>query len=531
MKGLVQNLLFKNLIRHLKLIFKNLFFDANEVLFLKYCNEKKFIKKKKVKNYILIQTVTDYYYLVYYKTLISQNKFLDYEIIGLWPYFQRTVRKRFFFLEFLNEIYLYILDYIIFLKWKKLYKSIGITHIKRLNLSIFDRINFYTKSINLDFFFKKKNFFDFEINNIKIGDLLYDTYLRFRAQPTFFRKDKLFINKLIFKSNIVILKLEKLYKKYKFETFYTSYSSYIQHGLPVRFFLKKKINVFSGINNSQYNKKLSNVDVSHTESYFKFKNISQNIRNNETFLSISENDLKLRFSDAEKKKNKMSYLSVNTYTSKDDEKFDVRLLNNLDGILFLQDFYDSPHDWGNLVFDDFYKWTVYTLNIIKKYNLRIAVKPHPNSWYISPDSVLVYERLKKKFPGIIWLDKDYPNKIIFKKIKFGISCTGSVLFELAYHGIKAISCGEHPGIDFNFTINAKSKSHYKSILLDISNMGLPEFSKNDLLIYNYLYRHMNMDAYDNLARKIELKNIDFSKSNSLTKYIEKISKYKNDFKN
>jgi len=49
MKVLFENLLFKNLIRHLKLIFKNLFFDNNEVLFLKYCNEKKFIKKKKIK--------------------------------------------------------------------------------------------------------------------------------------------------------------------------------------------------------------------------------------------------------------------------------------------------------------------------------------------------------------------------------------------------------------------------------------------------------------------------------------------------
>jgi len=60
MKVLVENLLFKNLIRHLKLIFKNLFFDTNEVLFLKYCNEKKFIKKKKNKNYILIKTFTNY---------------------------------------------------------------------------------------------------------------------------------------------------------------------------------------------------------------------------------------------------------------------------------------------------------------------------------------------------------------------------------------------------------------------------------------------------------------------------------------
>ena len=46
MKGLVYTIVFKNLTRQFKLIFKNLFFDANEILFLKYCNEKGFIKKK-----------------------------------------------------------------------------------------------------------------------------------------------------------------------------------------------------------------------------------------------------------------------------------------------------------------------------------------------------------------------------------------------------------------------------------------------------------------------------------------------------
>ena len=206
-----------------------------------------------------------------------------------------------------------------------------------------------------------------------------------------------------------------------------------------------------------------------------------------------------------------------------DKKIDFDLIKNLDGIIFLQDFFDSPHDWGNLAFDDFYKWTIYSLYLIQKYNLRIGVKPHPNSWHNSLDSVLIYQRLKKKFPKIIWLDKGYPNKAIFKNINFGISCTGTVLFELAYHNIKAISCGDHPGINFNFTINAKNKTEYKNILLNIQNIKIPDYSNNDLLIYNYLYNHINMDAYSNLARKLNLKEIDFRNSNSLNQFIDKMN--------
>ena len=518
-----------HIVRHIKLLSKNLSLDSSEIFFLKYSNSNNFNQKFKTnkKKYILIQTVTDYYYLAYYKSLFLDKKFIDYEVIGLWPYFQRTTRKRHILLEVLNEIYLNLFDYLEFLKWRKLYRSIGVKKIERLNISIFEKT--YFKFINKpsNFCFENKNFYEYKINDIDIGDLLYDTYLRYRAQPTYLKSDHAFLKKLIYKSNMVILKLEKIYDKYRFESFYTSYSSYLHHGIPVRFFLKKNIEVFSGQNNSQYNKKLSKSDTSHAENYLSYKSMINQVKKNQKILNFSDEDLKLRFS--QDKYNKLSYLHTDTYNYNKKKKINLNQINGLEGIVFLQDFYDSPHCWGKIAFDDFYKWTIYTLNIIKKYNLKIGVKPHPNSWHNSKDSILIYERLRKKFPDVVWVDKDYPNKIIFNKIKFGISCAGTVLFELAYHGIKAISCGEHPGKDFNFTINAKDKLQYKDILLNIQNIHLPNYSKLDLLIYNYLYYHANLDEYENIARKLNLKNIDFASSDGLLEFMNRINN--NDYKN
>ena len=135
-------ILLKNLKRHFQLILDNLFLDKNEKIFIKF--NKKNYKKKKIKKqkYILIQIVSDYYFLSYYKTLFLEKRFDDYKIIGLWPYYQRTVRKRGLIIEVLNELYLFFLDYIIFLKWKKLYNSIGISDFERLNLSLTDRFFF-----------------------------------------------------------------------------------------------------------------------------------------------------------------------------------------------------------------------------------------------------------------------------------------------------------------------------------------------------------------------------------------------------
>lgn len=420
----------------------------------------------------------------------------------------------------MNEIYNKFLFIFIYRKWSKLYAAIGIKKIERIYINE----GFFKKN-NFNFFIKnKKDLLSLRINKIYLGDIIYDTYLRFRAKPTVFIKDYFLLN-LIKKSTLIISNLKKIFKKYRPIFFFTSYSSYIHHGLPVRYFLKNKVIVFSGKNNSQYNKKLSINNNNHAEDYKKYKLYYNIIKNNKNFIKFSKQDLLKRFSKNKKTKNNLSYLLVETYFTKKNNSKELNKLKNIEGVLFLQDFYDSPHDWGNLAFNDFYIWTIFTLNIIRKYKLKIAIKPHPNSWHNSIDSVLIYKRLKNRYKDLIWLDSNFSNYLIFKKIKFGISATGTVLFELAYHNIKAISCGDHPGKDFNFTIHAKNKNQYKRILLNIDVIKKPNYSKEDLLIYNYLYYYYNFDAFDNIPRKINLKKIDLRSSRGLVEFNKKYNNY------
>jgi hypothetical protein len=272
----------KHFFKHVLILLNSIFLDKSEIYFLNSCKkiDNNLKKKNKKKKFILIQTPSDYYYLAYYKTILSKNFFSYYHPIGLWPYFLRPVRKRYFLLEFLHEVYNKLFDTIIFFKWKKLYSGIGIETIEKINIPLTVsrkyQINKYKNYLN------KKNFFNFNIKDIKIGDLLYDTYLRFRVQPTLLLKDY-FLKKLIVSSNLIILKLDKLYKKYRFKMFFTSYASYIHHGLPVRYFLKKKVKVFSGKNLSQYNKKLSNKDMRHSEDFSQYKNKINIIKKNKKF--------------------------------------------------------------------------------------------------------------------------------------------------------------------------------------------------------------------------------------------------------
>ena len=172
------------------------------------------------------------------------------------------------------------------------------------------------------------------------------------------------------------------------------------------------------------------------------------------------------------------------------------------------DFYDAPAVWGQNVFEDIYSWTIYSLIIIKKYKLPIAIKPHPNAKFFITDTVNDVEKFKKKYSSLVWLNSKTSNKIIFSNIEYGISSHGSILLELAYHKKKAISCGRNPAENFNFSINAKSKKHYKELLINIGKIKKNTLSSKDFYIFNYMHYLSDTNFFN-----IEKKFVDFKKEN------------------
>ena len=62
-------------------------------------------------------------------------------------------------------------------------------------------------------------------------------------------------------------------------------------------------------------------------------------------------------------------------------------------------------------------------------------------------------------------------------------------------------------------------------MLNVEKIKKPNYTKKDLLIYNYLYYHYNMDSYKNTARNMNLKSIDFSTSKGLKEFVGKYENY------
>ena len=93
-------------------------------------------------------------------------------------------------------------------------------------------------------------------NEILCGDLIYDSYLRFRIKPTVNIRDKTLIF-YIYDCYKQIEYFTNLAKEKEIANFYTIYTTYISNGIPTRVFIKHNIKVFSvfKISNDLYRKK------------------------------------------------------------------------------------------------------------------------------------------------------------------------------------------------------------------------------------------------------------------------------------
>jgi hypothetical protein len=172
--------------------FKNRIF-LNEI-------EKKFIKKNKnlqernSRKIIVVQITEDYFCLINTLFLLKNKKFSNYKLVGLWT--SCLPRKKGFinFIKFC--VYLFV-DILIKLKWFKLYKSIGIEKIYNLNNNflsnlILSRTNFLKYNSSLK---NKHQILNIKYQNLWVGDLIYDYYLRYFQKYTFHINDKIYLKK------------------------------------------------------------------------------------------------------------------------------------------------------------------------------------------------------------------------------------------------------------------------------------------------------------------------------------------------
>ena len=459
-------------------------------------------------NHILIQMANDYYFLSLFHEAAIQLR--PKKISGIWcqkimsspkdercQWLRKKLRQSF---KYLDKV-----------KWVQLYTAAGIQNEISIDVSWLQSIkNLFSAYGIWKTIRSKDDLLQLSLQGTACGDLIYDTYLRYRVQPTVDLSDP-FLWGLIADALDVQMAMRNALLSANVDTYLTGYTSYIQHGIPAREALRAGITVYSSGNLSQFFKKLSLDDNLHTASHWKYKELFESVNDKASKLSEANKMLSKRLRGGVDKAT--LYMAKSAF--KDN---DLTFPTGIEGVIFLHDFFDSPHCHRNMLFSDFIEWINFTLHVVQQNRLPFAVKPHPNQL---PESAAIVEDLRKKYPDIIWLSPEMSNKTIFKShIKCGVSVYGTILHELAYHKIVAISAGDHPHTAFDIACNPKSIAEYENYLCCYEDLAVSENFQNEVLAYYYMHNIFSKEDLDAVSINPNLRYINSVTSEGLREYVE-----------
>ena len=504
MKGGIYN-------RLLRVIFLKNFFlrwgiDSSENYFLELIKSNLDPKEKQSPR-VLIQMTQDYFCLALFSTAVHKLK--PAYLGGLWYQSILSMPRGESWIA-LKKRLRSIARFLDRKKWSRLYGALGLDTVHDLK----NRSN--SKAIEIfNSLLTKQDLLDLYLDGVKCGDLIYDTYLRYRVQPTVDLKDY-YLCYLIDCTFDAIKASRSIFSENNYQIFLTNYTSYIQHGIPTRVALDMGVEVYSAGNLSQFFKRLSKEDSLHTSAHWMYKEKFRRIPNPEIARREAKSMLEYRFSGGVDKAT--MYMKSSAFIESGEE---VPL--GVEGVVFLHDFFDSPHCHRWMLFPDFLDWARYTLQVIEDHKLPIAIKPHPNQL---PESRDVVMQLKADFPNVLWLPVTLSNRKIFKSgIKCGISVYGTILHELAFNGIPSLAAGDHPHTAFDISITPQTIDEYRTKLINFRKLEQTKETKKEVLDFYYMHNIYSDEGLDISLEGTGIREIGPNMSSGLGEFLNRYPRF------
>lgn len=330
-----------------------------------------------------------------------------------------------------------------------------------------------------------------EINGVVVGDLVNDSFLRFKPAPTVKLSDR-YLLILLWQAHRDTRRAKAYFQNVRPAVYLTSYSTYIQHGIPVRVALQFGTRVFAFGNYQEFAKELKLEDNVHTKNPDAYADEFAACNDQMGKLAVAENAMSARMSGAID--GATAYMKKSAYAETGEKVPDVRGAV----VVFLHDFYDSPHVYRNMVFPDFWEWICFTIDTLQCANIPFFIKPHPNQINLSNG---VLDELKDLYPSVPILSSTITNKQLTEAgMLCAVTVYGTVAHEMAYLGVPTIASAHHPHISFDFCRTAKTKGEYATLLQECTKLSVDKVSMREQSLAFYYMHNLSLSENDKLLR-------------------------------
>jgi hypothetical protein len=324
----------------------------------------------------------------------------------------------------------------------------------------------------------KEDILEIKLNNIVIGDLIYDHYLKSYRLPTIDFLDKKFI-KFLHKSILIFIFWEEYFKKNRVKAIHVGHGVYLT-GVPCRIAISNNIPVYHGTLVGLYRLNHQNNQPNLDFKYLKknFKKISK--LEQKKLIKIAKHRINLRIN-----KNAvgvdMGYSKKSAWVKRIYKKRVLINNNKIKILISAHCFFDSPHGYGQMVFPDFYEWIDFLGKISNLTDYDWYIKTHPD--YLIENNNIINHFLNKYKKFTLIDSNTSHHQIISEGINFALTCHGTIGFEYAIMGVPVINASlNNPHINYDFNIHASNIIHYKKILLNLKKIKL-NIKKNQ--VYEY----------------------------------------------
>ena len=342
----------------------------------------------------------------------------------------------------------------------RIYRKMGYVKLFSLDDSFND------KKVISDLFYLKysklkttEDLLNLDIEGIVIGDLIYDTYLRYFENHTINNFSDSNLKKIIFFSIDNFFLIKHHIEKFSIKALFTTYTTYISHGLAVRICLDKGIPVYTVGDDSYIVKRVNKEYPYSINNYWEFKkfNLSKDIE------ARIINDLNFRFKGGID--NAIRYMRSTSFGDINEKKhfFENRLERNV--VIYVHDLFDSPHWLKKMQYKDYYEYITEICECIKNdKSTRYYIKLHPNAIKGSNEIISEYiNSLNAESISILPLGISN-NDIINFRPDLIVTVNGTVGMEMAYFEIPVVALEDNLYMNFSFVHTCSTLIEFYSIV-------------------------------------------------------------------
>ena len=158
----------------------------------------------------------------------------------------------------------------------------------------------------------------------------------------------------------------------------------------------------------------------------------------------------------------------------------------------LHAFSDANHGSGDLLFQDYYRWYLDTLNHVRSIKDVVwIIKPHPSSCLYGEEGIAESTFYKSNSKNIYLCPSDMSTASVFNIATAVVTVRGTVAIEAACMGVPSVLAGEAPYAGFGYTHEPNTQEEYFQTLSNIRHLKkLTSDQINNAKKVLYLYNSM-----------------------------------------